>query len=278
MKIANQANRNMDKVWQDAPILVVARMFTFAFAVAFGILYCFHSVEKRDLQPYILLIIIIAFSAIFALFEPIDWNLSDSRMTEPLQRKMKAQSVYQDLDQPMSRVVIIFGSQMALYFYYVWAVEDYLRDLYDEKTTIDAGSYSRYIIGFFVSTSHFWSPSVVKPSGLKSYWTHLSYAKWKQDKYDDVKSVDIVSNDSGKTYSFSPFMRTKFAARKTMDFLANDVGKILIVFTLPILLAQNDTLYEFAFNISAADTIFRFDDLAVDKGFEYNFIYKYEAW
>ncbi len=62
-----------------------------------------------------------------------------------------------------------------------------------------------------------------------------------------------------------------------MDFLANDVGKILIVFTLPILLAQNDTLYEFAFNMSAADTIFRFDDLAVDKGFEYNFIYKYEA-
>lgn len=52
-----------------------------------------------------------------------------------------------------------------------------------------------------------------------------------------------------------------------LDLIVNDVGKGVLVFLLPILLAQNHILYEFAINIAAADIIHGFDE----KRYEYTF-------
>ena len=251
-------------------------LFFYGLSAAFMILALLIRVDQGKLNPWWFLL---AFVSVCLTPTTLNFWSVIRRARKKLKignkvkdKKMEADSVYQELTDPFIKVFTTFACQAVLYFYLIWAVENYLQQLYENTNKrMDLLSLIRYILGFVIGYTKYmgnnkkdhnvlapclvdWKPILEKILGKKPFdviqvvgWfgTEKEYLQQDADKKllrRDIYVMDIMS-------------------RMCMDFVVNDFGLFAIVYSLPLLLSQTNEIHEFAFNLAGTDIIFQLDDL-----------------
>jgi len=188
-----------------------------------------------------------------------------------LTTSVTGKSVYHDFERDNSSTFAIFLAQVILYIFYGMAISDYLYSLRsvhageneEDKNesrvlvNLDAFSYVRYVLGFYVTFMYLWTGNAGMES-IFDFWGPMVYC-WKHlaEEGSTMACTSIVSAREKKmkdiSWNFLVF-------RMSLDIIGNEVGRLFIIFSVPILFAQSDSLQDFAFNFGAAIAIWQFDD------------------
>jgi hypothetical protein len=184
-------------------------------------------------------------------------------------------SVYHDFERDDSSTFAIFLAQVILYIFYGMAISDYLHSLSvnvgdheDDKNAsqvvanLDAFSYLRYVLGFYVTFMYCWTGNAGMES-IFDFWGPMMYC-WKH-LTEEGSTMTCTNMASAREKEIKGLSWNFVVFRMSLDVIGNEVGRLFIIFSVPILFAQSDSLQDFAFNFGAAIAIWQFDDTNDNK-------------